>query len=134
MRKCVIIWLLGDNSSNAILPRNKSRELPVGEGVGGTGRDQPCKQKLNYTTKKCTQHQTGFDLGTVGSEDSSVSSGSFELCGCYTSVHHKANGFKFHVENTKFISITDILIIIHCSLANRCELHSLALELLRHCC
>jgi hypothetical protein len=25
----------------------KSRELPIREGVGGSGRDQPCQPKLN---------------------------------------------------------------------------------------
>jgi hypothetical protein len=39
-------------------------ELSVGEGVGGSGRDQPCLQKLNYIAKTSTQAY-GTGLGSI---------------------------------------------------------------------
>jgi hypothetical protein len=41
-----------------------SRERSVGEGVGGSGRDQPCLQKLNYIAKTRTQ-ACGTGLGSI---------------------------------------------------------------------
>jgi hypothetical protein len=76
-------------------------------------------------------HRSGFDLGSVCLEDSSVSNGAFELRGCYSSVRHKAKGFQVSclLENTKFISITDIFIIIHC-VPLQTDVNCIALSLL----
>jgi hypothetical protein len=39
-------------------PRNKSRELPVGDSGAGSGRDQPRQLKINYIEKNEHGHVT----------------------------------------------------------------------------
>jgi hypothetical protein len=73
--------------------------------MGGSGRVQPCQQKLNCITEKLTQAcSTGLGSIWVASAWKTA----FELCSFILLCIINLTVLSF-LENTKFVSITDIL-------------------------